>query len=217
MGPLPGAKFGACLLTHALIRGQVWKGNDVRHLGYFEDEVAAARAYDRAVLELRGPHAPTNFGPEEYGVAVPGLAAAASDTAEVDSIFLGVSWDAAAGSWKAELWDGREYALLGLFDSEEAAARAYDRACLAQHGEAANTNYPPADYETEMAAAALISAVQRMSDGEEEEASDLEMSALEGAPTSVFPASWGSVPLLFGQFGSMDLRSQGTLHMSSLL
>ncbi|BDA43997.1 probable AP2-like ethylene-responsive transcription factor CRL5 [Coccomyxa sp. Obi] len=150
----------------------VWKGNDVRHLGYFEDEVAAARAYDRAVLELRGPHAPTNFAPEDYGMA-------SADTDGVDSPFLGVSWDAQAVSWKAELWDGKEYALLGHYDSEEAAARAYDRACLAQHGEAANTNYPPNDYETEMAAAALISAVQRMSDDEEEDNSDLEMSALE--------------------------------------
>lgn len=151
----------------------MWKGNDVRHLGYFEDEVAAARSYDRAVLELRGPHAPTNFAPEDYGMASP-------DTDGVDSPFLGVSWDAAAGSWKAELWDGKEYALLGHYDSEEAAARAYDRACLAQHGEAANTNYPPNDYETEMAAAALLSAVQRMSDDDEEDNSDLEMSALEG-------------------------------------
>lgn len=46
---------------------QVWKGSVVRHLGYFEDEVAAARAYDRAVLDLRGPTASTNFDPDEYG------------------------------------------------------------------------------------------------------------------------------------------------------
>lgn len=205
---------------------QVWKGNDVRHLGYFEDEVAAARAYDRAVLEIRGPHAPTNFGLQEYGAAAASAAAAAASVAadldgegEIDSPFLGVSWDAQAGSWKAELWDGKDYALLGHFDSEEAAARAYDRACLAQHGEAANTNYPPAEYETEMAAAALISAVQRMSDGEEEalqeeDNSDLEMSALEGGascgticcalrttcPLNSFPSYIAvSASLLFGQ------------------
>ena len=47
---------------------QVWKGSEVRHLGYFEDEVAAdVSAYDRAVLELRGPGASTNFSAEDYG------------------------------------------------------------------------------------------------------------------------------------------------------
>jgi hypothetical protein len=33
----------------------------VRHLGFFEDEVEAARAYDHSVLELKGAGAATNF------------------------------------------------------------------------------------------------------------------------------------------------------------
>ena len=44
---------------------------------------------------------------------------------------------------QAELWDGRDFAHLGNYGTEEAAARAYDRACLQQHGAEANTNYPP--------------------------------------------------------------------------
>ncbi len=58
---------------HALMRlgctahlCQVWKGNEVRHLGYYGDEEEAAQAYDRAVLALRGPGAPTNFAAEHY-------------------------------------------------------------------------------------------------------------------------------------------------------
>lgn len=37
----------------------------VHHLGFFACEEAAARCYDTAVLELRGPSAATNFTPEE--------------------------------------------------------------------------------------------------------------------------------------------------------
>lgn len=39
----------------------------------------------------------------------------------------GVGWDDDKGCWKAELWTGDGYDLLGHYDSEEAAARAYDR------------------------------------------------------------------------------------------
>lgn len=33
----------------------------ITHLGSFDDEIDAAKAYDKAVLELRGNHARTNF------------------------------------------------------------------------------------------------------------------------------------------------------------
>lgn len=42
-------------------RVQLWFSGKVHHLGFFVDEEAAARAYDRAVVALRGPAAFTNF------------------------------------------------------------------------------------------------------------------------------------------------------------
>ncbi len=75
---------------------QVWKGNDVRHLGYFDDEEAAAKAYDRAVIQLRGPAAPTNFDPTDLlsevaaaGELADGIAEATQEEVDrVDSFFL---------------------------------------------------------------------------------------------------------------------------------
>jgi hypothetical protein len=37
-----------------------------RHIGYYPDEAAAARAYDRGALELKGTGARTNFPPADY-------------------------------------------------------------------------------------------------------------------------------------------------------
>ena len=53
---------GVSFNTHS----QKWKavitvGRKQYFLGYFVNEVEAARAYDKASLELRGPEAPTNF------------------------------------------------------------------------------------------------------------------------------------------------------------
>lgn len=84
---------------------------------------------------------------------------ASEDDGLPHSSFKGVSWDVTKRKWIAEIWDGDEFQLVGEGDEEEAAARAYDRACLRHAGAEANINFPVTDYEDELAAAALLSVV----------------------------------------------------------
>mgnify|MGYP000851944013 FL=1 len=47
----------------------------------------------------------------------------------------GVSWNSGRGRWEANIKTGGVSHFLGYFDSIDAAARAYDAAALAEHGE----------------------------------------------------------------------------------
>ena len=181
-------------------RAQVWKGSDVHHLGYYENEVHAARAYDEAVIRIRGPDAPTNFPRSDYNVSevnrehvinsgnedkisrlsrLPLVNRATEKVQQLEigaqfsakegvghsmemsskngrsSRMLGVSWSSQNNAWTAEIWDGTSYKDLGIYASEVEAARAYDMACLKQHGADALTNFPLHEYEMELAALAL--------------------------------------------------------------
>uniref|UniRef100_A0A1D1ZRM4 AP2/ERF domain-containing protein n=1 Tax=Auxenochlorella protothecoides TaxID=3075 RepID=A0A1D1ZRM4_AUXPR len=137
-------------------RAQVWKGSEVHHLGYFEGEEDAARAYDEAVLRIRGPDAPTNFPRSQYGAfPVPGDHDFQGGAAIGASGFRGVSWSDAHQAWLAELWNGSRFQLLGSFRDEASAARRYDVACLELNGADALTNFPLQSYEAELAAVAL--------------------------------------------------------------
>jgi hypothetical protein len=69
---------GVSFNTHS----QKWKavitvGRKQYFLGYFSQEVEAARAYDKASLELRGPEAPTNFKYDKAALEAAAKAAAA--------------------------------------------------------------------------------------------------------------------------------------------
>lgn len=55
------------------------------------------------------------------------------------SAFKGV--DLSYGSWRARIHKAGKLIYLGVFDSEEAAARAYDEAAILHHGPFANLNF----------------------------------------------------------------------------
>lgn len=58
------------------------------------------------------------------------------------SRYLGVYWDAPRQKWRAKIKHERRSRELGRFDCEADAARAYDAAAVALHGEFARLNFP---------------------------------------------------------------------------
>ena len=63
------------------------------------------------------------------------------------SHYLGVSWNKQSQQWQARFHrpDGSSH-LLGGFDGEEEAGRAYDEYALEHHGNGAVRNFPPSTY-----------------------------------------------------------------------
>lgn len=57
------------------------------------------------------------------------------------SRFRGVSWDKKLGKWKAEISIEGEYRYLGLLESEEDAAHAFDASARKYRGESAHQNF----------------------------------------------------------------------------
>jgi hypothetical protein len=99
-----------------------------KHLRYFEDEEAAARAYDEAAIE-RGLLTKLNFDNYE----LPETAAASLAPKQSSSQFQGVHWATSRNEWITRLRVQGVQKHLGSFDDEEAAARAYDEAVI-EHG-----------------------------------------------------------------------------------
>jgi hypothetical protein len=116
-------------------RDNKWKAaieyDGKRHyLGCFEDEEEAARVYDRAARAQHGKKAQLNF-PAEGGSG-----------SRKSSKYRGVSWVKSRNKWQASIMYDGKHRHLGSFEGEEQAARAYDRAAKAHHGEKAHLNFP---------------------------------------------------------------------------
>jgi hypothetical protein len=91
------------------------------HLGYFDDEEAAVRAYDEAAARLRRPM--NVLAPDGSARTVKGGRNGASR-------FQGVCWDSMENKWHAEIYIDGMRASSGFFDDEETAAHAYDEAAV---------------------------------------------------------------------------------------
>ena len=145
----------------------LWVEKKQVYLGGFNTEAKAAWAHDLAALHTKGEAAKTNLPADVYDDelakmqdwalkdVVAHLRRQSSAFSRGKSKYRGVSGHKAASNfnrpWEARIGslNGRKNVFLGLFETEEAAARQYDRALIVSKGLSAKTNFDVEDYRPE--------------------------------------------------------------------
>ena len=136
------------------------------HLGYYENEEDAARAYDKASICAKGY--PKNLPLSAYDETE--LAAVRAHAGDVEKLraamgigrpaknarrgnaHRGVCLEKKTGKWRAEIQINGRKESLGYHADERDAVAAYDRAAIVARGASgARTNRPAEEYEGEMA------------------------------------------------------------------
>ena len=116
-----------------------------KHLGLYESEECAARAYDDFVRAHYAPGSAVNFPAEgeEQAVAITrGPGSEHKGEARGPSKYRGVSWAKQMGKYQASASFEGKQKNLGYYKSEECAAQAYDDFVRAHRAPGAAVNFP---------------------------------------------------------------------------